>query len=63
MSNFAPRLCAKFIFTHNMSNNIHLRRGLDIPLAGAAALKTCGVITPGTIALKPEDFKVPPRSA
>ncbi len=57
MSNFAPRLCAKFIFIHNMSNNIHLRRGLDIPLAGAAALKTCGVITPGTIALKPEDFK------
>ncbi len=39
-----------------MSNNIHLRRGLDIPIAGAAALKTCGVVAPETVALKPADF-------
>ena len=40
-----------------MSNNINLKRGLDIPLAGAAALKTGKTIEPDIIALKPADFK------
>ncbi|MBQ9185878.1 MAG: Na(+)-translocating NADH-quinone reductase subunit A [Bacteroidales bacterium] len=40
-----------------MSNNINLKRGLDIPLAGAAALKTGKTIEPDIIAVKPSDFK------
>ena len=40
-----------------MSNNINLKRGLDIPLAGAAALKTGKTIEPDIIAVKPADFK------
>lgn len=40
-----------------MSNNINLKRGLDIPLKGAAALKTGLSLQPDIIALKPADFK------
>lgn len=40
-----------------MSNNIDLKRGLTIPLSGAAALKTSGTIVPQTVAIKPTDFK------
>lgn len=40
-----------------MSNNINLKRGLDIPLAGAAAPKTGKTIEPDIIAIKPTDFK------
>jgi len=40
-----------------MSNNIVLKRGLDIPISGTAAQKTTRTIKSGTIALKPSDFK------
>ena len=40
-----------------MSNNINLKRGLDIPLKGAAALKTGKSVQPDIIAIKPADFK------
>ena len=34
-----------------MSNNIYLKKGLDIPLEGAAALNTRQVIAPDIIAV------------
>ena len=40
-----------------MSNNIKLRRGLDLPIAGAAAQKVEKGIAADIIALKPTDFK------
>lgn len=40
-----------------MSNNITLKKGLDIPIQGAAELKTSKAIMPGTVALCPSDFK------
>ena len=40
-----------------MSNNIYLKKGLDIPLEGAAALNTRKVIAPDIIAVKPTDFR------
>ena len=40
-----------------MSNNIKLRRGLDLPIAGAAARKVGMAIVPDVIAVKPADFK------
>lgn len=40
-----------------MSNNIVLKRGLNIPIQGAAALKTSRTVKAGTIAVKPTDFK------
>lgn len=40
-----------------MSNNIKLRRGLDLPIAGAAAQKVGKVVAADIIALKPTDFK------
>ena len=40
-----------------MSKNIELKRGLNIPIAGAAALKTVKKIEPDIIAVKPTDFK------
>lgn len=40
-----------------MSNNIYLKKGLDIPLEGAAALNTKKVIAPDIIAVKPTDFR------
>ena len=40
-----------------MSNNIKLRRGLDIPIAGPAALQLGEVTATDIIAVKPGDFK------
>lgn len=40
-----------------MSNNIVLKRGLDIPITGAADRKTSGKVVPDIIALKPTDFR------
>jgi Na+-transporting NADH:ubiquinone oxidoreductase subunit A len=40
-----------------MSNNIDLKKGLDIPISGAAALKTKKTIVPDTVAIKPTDFR------
>ncbi len=40
-----------------MSNNIYLKKGLDIPLEGKAALNTRKVIAPDIIAVKPTDFR------
>lgn len=40
-----------------MSNNIELKRGLNIPISGAAAPKTVKKIEPDIIAVKPADFK------
>ena len=40
-----------------MSNNIHLKKGLDIPMKGAAAQKVVKTVVPDTVALKPTDFK------
>ncbi len=40
-----------------MSNNIVLKRGLDIPLNGTADQKTSKKIVPNIVALTPSDFK------
>lgn len=40
-----------------MSNNIVLKHGLDIPIAGAADRKTIRSVEPDIIALKPTDFR------
>lgn len=40
-----------------MSNNIDLKRGLDIPISGTAAQKTKKVIVPDVVAVKPTDFR------
>lgn len=40
-----------------MSNNIDLKRGLDIPITGAAAQKTKKVVKPDFVAIKPTDFR------
>ena len=40
-----------------MSNSIVLKKGLDIPIKGAAALKTTKKILPDVVAIKPDDFK------
>ncbi len=40
-----------------MSNNIYLKQGLNIPIAGVAAQKTDKKIVPDVIAMKPTDFK------
>jgi len=40
-----------------MSNNIHLKKGLDIPIQGVAAQKTVKTVVPTTVAVKPTDFK------
>lgn len=40
-----------------MSNNIHLKKGLDIPIKGVAAQKTVKTVVPTTVAVKPTDFK------
>ncbi len=40
-----------------MSNNIDLKKGLDIPISGAAALRTKKTIVPDTVAIKPTDFR------
>ncbi|MGN1219495.1 MAG: Na(+)-translocating NADH-quinone reductase subunit A [Candidatus Cryptobacteroides sp.] len=40
-----------------MSNNIYLKKGLNIPISGAAAQKTKKVIVPDVVAVKPTDFR------
>ena len=40
-----------------MSNNIVLKKGLNIPIDGAAALETMKTIVPDIVAVKPTDFK------
>ena len=40
-----------------MSNNIVLKKGLDIPIDGVAALETIKTVTPDVVAVKPTDFK------
>ena len=40
-----------------MSNNIYLKKGLNIPMEGKAALNTRKVIAPDIIAVKPSDFR------
>ena len=43
--------------TLNMSNNIELKKGLDIPIKGVAARKVVKTVVPATVAVKPTDFK------
>ena len=40
-----------------MSNNIYLKKGLDLPICGTAAQNTKKVITPDVVAVKPTDFR------
>lgn len=40
-----------------MSQNIVLKKGLDIPVKGAAELRVSKAIAPGVIAVRPTDFK------
>ena len=40
-----------------MSEHIRLKKGLDIPLAGAAPAKIAETVAPDLVALKPTDFK------
>ena len=40
-----------------MSNHLDLKKGLDVPLNGAAALKVTKTVKPGLVAVKPTDFK------
>lgn len=40
-----------------MSNNIDLKKGLDVPVAGAAAQQIKKVPAPGIVAIKPTDFR------
>jgi len=40
-----------------MSNSIDLKKGLDIPLKGAAARKITRTVVPGTVALCPSDWR------
>ena len=40
-----------------MSNNIYLKRGLDLPISGVAAQNTKKVVVPDVVAIKPTDFR------
>ena len=40
-----------------MSNNINLKRGLDIPISGEAAQKIKKAVSPDVVAVKPTDFR------
>ena len=40
-----------------MSNNIYLKKGLDLPICGAAAQTTKKVIVPDVVTIKPTDFR------
>ena len=40
-----------------MSNNIYLKKGLDLPINGTAAQNTKKVIKPDVVAVKPTDFR------
>lgn len=56
MSIFAARI-GKSIISHNMSNNINLKKGLNIPISGVAVLETKKTIKADIIAVSPTDFK------
>ena len=49
----------KFILktVYIMSNNIYLKKGLNLPISGAAAQNTKKVIVPDVVAVKPTDFR------
>jgi len=57
MSKFAVPNEIIFQFNFIMSNNIDLKRGLDIPISGAAAQMTSKTIVPDVVALKPTDWR------
>ena len=40
-----------------MSNNIYLKKGLDLPITGEAVQQTKKVIVPDIVAVKPTDFR------
>jgi len=40
-----------------MSNHLDLKKGLDVPVQGAAAQKVVKTVKPGLVAVKPTDFK------
>ena len=40
-----------------MSNNIYLKKGLDIPITGVASQTTKKVVVPDVVAIKPTDFR------
>ncbi|MBR2226187.1 MAG: NADH:ubiquinone reductase (Na(+)-transporting) subunit A, partial [Bacteroidales bacterium] len=40
-----------------MSNQLVLKKGLDIPVKGVAAQKVVKTVKPGVVAVKPTDFK------
>ena len=40
-----------------MSNNIYLKKGLNIPINGVAAQTTKKVIVPDVVTIKPTDFR------
>ena len=40
-----------------MSNNIYLKKGLDLPISGVATQNTKKVIVPDVVAVKPTDFR------
>ena len=40
-----------------MSNNINLRKGLNVPLAGAAVRTVRKTILPDVVAIRPSDFR------
>ena len=40
-----------------MSNNIYLKKGLDLPISGAAVQSTRKVVVPDVVAVKPTDFR------
>ena len=40
-----------------MSNNIYLKKGLNLPISGVAAQNTKKVIVPDVVAVKPTDFR------
>ena len=40
-----------------MSNNIYLKKGLDLPISGSAAQNTKKVIVPDVVSVKPTDFR------
>lgn len=40
-----------------MANSIDLKKGLNLPIAGAADLRVKASVMPGTVAIQPSDFK------
>ena len=57
MPTFAGAKCNLFLNLIIMSNNIYLKKGLDLPISGEAAQSTKKVIVPDVVAVKPTDFR------